>query len=148
MTIYARITPEGSVDQLIELTAQQYASLQVNGKSSFLRLWIVDPQPTPSPSQVVMRGPITVGATEARQTWTLRDKTSAELEREQYLADLPTLRALLSAITADIQAYNPTPDVSGTAVERLAKLESRVLDVERQQRRINLIDRHYLRGLA
>src|SRR5688500_8555495 len=121
MTLYARLL-DGEVDRLVELTAEQYAALQVNGKAAFLRLWIVDPQPTPSATQAVQMGPVVITGTEARQTWTLRDKTQAELDAEANAADRPTVKAVVTALTTDIAAYNANPDVTGTAVERLAKL--------------------------
>jgi len=148
MTTYARLTEsQTSVETWVELTADQYAALQGNGKASWLRLWVEDAKPTPGPTQAVSAGHITITQTEARQTWVLRDKTERELAAEQNAADRPTLVQLIAAITTDIDAYNANPDVSGTAVERLTKLEARVKDLERQQRRDNRVLRHYLRSL-
>lgn len=83
--------------------------------------------------------------TEARQTWGVREKTQAELDAEINSADRPLLLQMLSAITTDIDAYNANPDVTGTAVERIIKIEARVKELERQQRRDNRILRYYLR---
>ena len=148
MTTYARLTAEmNAVDLLLELTAEQYVALEANGKASWLRLWAVDAQPTPGATQVVEHGPIVINETEARQTWALREKTQAELDAEANSADRPTIKAAITALSADIAAYNANPDVTGTAVERLAKLEARVKELERQVRRANVILRHYTRGL-
>lgn len=146
MTTYARITPEGSFDRLIDLTTEQYAALQANGKAMWLRLWFVDARPTPGATQVVIDNGIVIGPSEAHQTWAMREKTAAELEAEQNAAEQPTLLQMIAAITADIDAYNASPDVTGTAVERLTKLEARMKDLERQQRRDNRILRYYLRS--
>lgn len=148
MTIYARLNAEGLVDRLVELTPEQYAALELNGKATWLRLWVVDPKPTPGATQVVVDAGIVIGATEAHQTWALRDKTQAELDAEANAADRPALLSMIAAITVDIDAYNANPDVTGTTVERLAKVEARVKELERQQRRDNRILRYYLRGQA
>lgn len=147
MTQYARVDAQGEVERIVDLTTEQYALLQANGKADWLRLWIVDTKPEPTATQVVIDGGIVVTAIEAHQTWALREKTAAELGYEQNESDRQALVQLISALTTDIQAYNANPDVTGTAVERLAKLEARVKDLERQQRRDNLIGRHYLRSI-
>jgi hypothetical protein len=146
MTIYARVF-ESTVEALVDLTAEQYDALQANGKSAYLRLWLVDPKPTPTALQTVVTGPVVVGQTDARQTWLIMDKNQAELDAEQNAADHPTLLAMIAALTTDIDTYNANPDVSGTSVERLTKLETRVKDLERQQRRDNRILRYYLRTI-
>lgn len=146
MTIYARVF-ESTVEALVDLTAEQYDALQANGKSAYLRLWLVDPKPTPTALQTVVTGPVVVGQTDARQTWLIMDKNQAELDAEQNAADQPTLLAMIAALTTDIDTYNANPDVSGTSVERLTKLETRVKDLERQQRRDNRILRYYLRTI-
>lgn len=146
MTTYARIDAQGSFERLVDLTTEQYTSLQANGKATWLRLWVVDAKPVPTAAQVVELGPITISATEAHQTWTLRNKTQAELDAETNATDRPLLLQMLAALTADIDAFNANPDVTGTAVERLTKIEARVKDLERQQRRDNRILRYYLRS--
>lgn len=98
MTTYARLTTAGAFERLVELTAEQYAALQANGKASLLRLWAVDALPVPTSSQVVVQGPIAITAEEARQTWQVREKTTAELE----VASLITERSKIEEILADI----------------------------------------------
>lgn len=146
MTAYVRLNADGAIERHLDLTPEQYAALQANGKAAWLRLWVVEAEPVPTATQVVAPGPITISATEARQTWTIRDKTQVELDAETNAADRPLLLQMIAAITADIDGYNANPDVTGTAVERLAKLETRVKDLERQQRRDNRILRYYLRS--
>lgn len=146
MSLYARIKQDGSFDRLVELTADQYAALQANGKAAYLRQWVVDPQPVPEPSQVVVDAGIVVGPVEAHQTWSLRAKTQAELGADANAADRSTLLSLITALTTDIDAYNANPDVTGTTAERLAKLEARAKELERQQRRDNRLLRYYLRS--
>jgi hypothetical protein len=104
MTAYVRLNAEGAIERHLDLTPEEYAALQANGKASWLRLWIVDPQPTLTATQVVELGAITITATEARQTWSVREKTALELEAEsvaaerakadEILADLTTQRAV------------------------------------------------------
>lgn len=145
MTTYVRLNAGGAIESRIELTPDQYAALQANGNAAWLRLWVVDTQPVPTATQIVISAGIVITSTEARQTWGLREKTQAELDAEANAADRPLLFQMITSISADIDAYNANPDVSGTAVERLTKLEARVKDLEKQQRRDNRILRYYLR---
>lgn len=101
MTAYARLNALGEVDRLIDLTAEQYAALVTNGKAIWLRLWIVDAQPAPSPAQVVERGPIVISSTEAHQTWSLRDKTASEVESDAIVAER---NSSIDGILTDIAA--------------------------------------------
>lgn len=147
MTMYARVA-DGRVEATFDLTQEQYDQLVANGKATHLRLWIVDPQPVITATQVLQPGPVVITETEAHQTWTVREKTQMELDREANATETATLRQMISAVTVDIDAFNANPDVTGTAVERLTKLEARVKDLERQQRRDNRILRYYLRSLV
>lgn len=147
MKTYARISADGqSVEGLFDLSDEQYAALQINGKAAWLRTWVVDAKPSVTASQLIVAGPIVIDAVEAHQTWTVREKTQAELDAEQNAADRPALLAMIAALSSDIDAYNANPDATGTAVERLTKLEARVKDMERQQRRTNRVLRYYLRS--
>jgi hypothetical protein len=102
MTTYYRVSDAA----LRELSAEQYAALAEN-KRTDLRLYIVDPLPTPSANQVVVSGGVVVGPVEAHLTYTLRDKTPAELESsdlalerskaQEILTDLDTQRAIVRA---------------------------------------------------
>jgi hypothetical protein len=99
MTTYARIDAQGAFESLVNLTPEQYAALQANGKAAWLRLWIVDPQPVPAAAQVVVNNGIAITATEAHQTWTVREKTAAELETESIAAER---NSSIDGILADI----------------------------------------------
>jgi hypothetical protein len=102
MTTYYRVSDAA----LRELTQEQYAALADN-KRADLRLYVIDPLPTPSPNQVVVDDGVVVGPVEAHLTYTLRDKTAAELEAsdlslerskaQEIITDLDTQRAVVRA---------------------------------------------------
>jgi hypothetical protein len=94
MTTYYRVS-DGA---LRELTAEQFAALAPN-KRDDLRLYIIDSQPVPSATQVVVDAGIVVGLAEAHRTYSLRDKTADELE-----ADALAERTQLDAMLADVNA--------------------------------------------
>jgi hypothetical protein len=98
MTTYARIDAQGAFESLVDLTPEQYAALESNGKAAWLRLWIVDAKPVPTATQVVIGAGIVITATEAHQTWTVREKTAAELEAESIFAE----RAKIDEILTDL----------------------------------------------
>lgn len=133
MTLYYRTTDGARRD----LTPEQYAALQANGKAADLRLWSVDPMPTPGAGQVVIDGGIVVDATTARQTWTFRAKTQAELDAETNAAELPQLVAWIDQWTTDIQAYIPSLDKTGTTAQQSAKMWAHLEDIQRQVKRNN-----------
>lgn len=126
MTLHYRTT-DGS---LHDLTAEQYAALVANGKAAVLRLWSVDPMPTPSASQVVIDGGILVDATTARQAWTFRAKTQRELDADTNALELPTLIAYIDQWTTAIQGYNPNPDMTGTVAVQAANLWIHVKELQ------------------
>lgn len=136
MTTYARIA-DGAVVATFDLTPEQYAALQANGKAANLRLWIVDPMPTPSASQVVMIGPVVIGPVEAHQTSVLRNKTQAELDADSNAAEQAQIKTMIANLTASIQADRSAL----TQAQRLALLEQDAV-------RLSRIARYYLRSLA
>jgi hypothetical protein len=146
MTQYARVL-NGLVERLADLTAQEYAALQANGKAASLRPWVVDAKPAVTAAQVADLGPIAITATEARQTWVIRSKTQAELDAEANAAELDLILAGIDLTTARIAAYNPTPDVTGTTAERALKLETRQKEDELQLRDLNRAARFLLRRI-
>ena len=113
MTTYYRIS-DGA---LRDLSPEQFAGLQANGKADGLRVYVLDTRPTPTATQAVEEGPVVVGPVEAHRTWTLRDKTAAELAADQAAtdraADLDQIRTVLTALK----------NGTGTAAERLTRLE-------------------------
>lgn len=127
MSLYARLTLEGQFDRLVELTPEQYASLQANGKAAWLRTWVEEPKPTPGDGEVVEATQVVVTETEARQGWVVRAMTASELAFSENEAERVRLRTVIANLAGSVQA----PDTAGTAVERLAKLEARTLRLER-----------------
>lgn len=95
------------------------------------------------------------------QAWLAAGNAPDPAETAQEIADRQVREAALSAretdrhaliqlvqdLTASIQAHTNTPDVSGTAVERLTRLEARTLLTEQRITRLERIARHYLKGL-
>lgn len=114
MAAYVRLSQDkATVEKFgVELTPQQYAE-QGAWKQSFLRLWVVDPPPVPDPTQLVSNTGVAIGATEAHQTWGLRDRTQAERDADAAAADIDSIKTLLVVLR----------DGAGTAGERLARLE-------------------------
>jgi hypothetical protein len=115
MTTYYRLPTETQQATLVELTPEQYAALQENGKAANLRLWVVDAQPTPSATQVVVNAGIVVGEIEAHQTWTLRDKTATELEDDALAEELAQLDTLLANIDTQNAITNAAFNAMTTA---------------------------------
>lgn len=99
MTTYYRVSDAA----LRDLSAEQHAALAPS-KQADLRLYIVDAQPVPSASEVVVADGVVVGPIEAHKVWVLRAKTAAELDGEsinverakaqESLADLDVRRAV------------------------------------------------------
>lgn len=104
MTAYVRLNSVGAIERHLDISPEEYAALQANGKAAWLRLWIVDAKPVPTATQVVIDAGVVITATEAHQTWSVREKTAPELEAEsilternkvdEILADLATQRAV------------------------------------------------------
>lgn len=137
MTMYARLNVGGNIERLIDLTADQYTALQANGKATWLRLWVVDAKPAPSATQVVIDAGIIITATEAHQTWGLRDKTQAELDVDTNALELPTVVAYVDQWTTDIQAYTTNIDTSGTIAVQAANMWVHIKDLQRMVLRNN-----------
>jgi hypothetical protein len=111
MTAFARIDTQGAFERLVDLTPEQYAALQANGKSAWLRLWAVDAMPVPTATQVVIDAGIVITVTEARQTWSVREKTAAELEAESIAAERnSSIDGILTDITAQRAVTRTTWD--------------------------------------
>lgn len=136
MTTYARLRADLSFDTLVELTALQYTALQANGKAQFLRLYSEDAQATPSATQYVNAGPYVTDATTTRKTWTLVNKTQAQIDAEALLASqATTLTALKIAITvlqADVTAgITAAPTTAAQAFTEIQDLKRRALRADR-----------------
>jgi hypothetical protein len=104
-----------------ELSAEQYASLAPN-KRADLRLYIIDVQPTPSATQVVVDSGIVVGPVEAHQTYSLRDKTASELEADSLSDEKAQLDGWLTDIQTQLALDNAARSLL-TNVQRINELE-------------------------
>lgn len=112
MTTYYRVT-DGRVLELDPAFVAQLAP----SKRDTLRLYSVDPQPVPSPTQYVASGPVVVDPTTARKTWLLLDKTAEQLAAEAFRAQQTAQLELAR------QVYTALKNGTGTATERLARVE-------------------------
>lgn len=112
MTTYYRTT-DGA---LRDLTPEQYASL-AQSKRDTLRVYSIDPQPTPPSTQYVVAGPVVVDATTARKTWLLVDKSPEQLEAEAFAA------SQAASLEQARQVYTALKNGTGTATERLVRVE-------------------------
>jgi hypothetical protein len=111
MSTYYRTT-DGSVH---ELSAEQFAALQANGKADALRQYVIDAKPTPSATQVVVNSGIVVGPVEAHQTWALREKTAEELEDDALAAELLQVDTLIASIDTQNAITNSAFNAMTTA---------------------------------
>lgn len=112
MSTYYRTTDQ----QLVQLTAEQYGRLAPS-KHAVLRPYRVDPEPTPSSTQYVVRGPVVVTETEARLTWALIEKTAQQLADEAFSAERAADLQLLRT------AYLGLKNSTGTNAERITRCE-------------------------
>jgi hypothetical protein len=115
MTLYARINPDTGLPEWRDLAAAPTGKRWVP--------LIVDAQPAPSATQVVIDAGLVIGQTEAHQTYALRDKTADELEAEA----LQTERAQITTYIADIQAQLDISNATRGAMttnQRLNTLEA------------------------
>jgi hypothetical protein len=97
---YARLNEQGTVEAIVDLSAEQYAAMQANGKAARLRVWIIDAKPTPGANQVVQDAGIVVGPVEAHQTWSLRAMTADEQEAAAVAAEVALLDERIAEISA------------------------------------------------
>lgn len=117
MTTYYRIT-----DQVLrDLTPEEFAGLSQN-KRDTLRVYIVDAQPVPSATQVVVSAGLVVGPVEAHKTWALRDKTADELEADNLAAEKAQLDNWLTDVQTQLALDNPARALL-TNAQRINELE-------------------------
>jgi hypothetical protein len=139
MSTYYRTT-DGSFH---ELSAEQFAALQANGKATALRLYVIDVKPTPSATQVVVDAGIVVGPVEAHRTWALRDKTATELEDEALAEELAQLDTLL----ASIDTQNAVTNVAFNAMTTAQKFDVLRADRNHLLRAAKFLLRRAKRGM-
>ena len=139
MTTYYRVS-DGA---LRDITQEHFASLAEN-KRADLRLLVIDPQPTPTAGRVVVSAGIVVGATEAHDTWAMRDKTEAELEDDALAAEFLQLEALL----ANIETQNNISNSAFSAMTTVQKLDVLRADRNHVLRAVKYMLRRIKRGGA
>ena len=109
----------GQVSSVVNIDAGVYERLVSTGnpKALALRPLVTDTQPTPGPTERVVKGPFVVEATRARETWVIVQKTAEELAAEQEAAARATEYQNLRAVVEALR------NGTGTAAERLARVE-------------------------
>ena len=118
MTTYYRVS-DGA---LRELTPENFAVMQSNGKAADLRLFVVDAQPVPAAGQAVAAAGIVVGPVEAHQTWSLRSKIADELETDALLAEKALVQGYIDDLNVQLAIDNAARALL-TNVQRINELE-------------------------
>lgn len=112
MTAYYRTTDEAILDLSEDLVAELAPS-----KRDTLRLYSVDPLPSPTPTHNVEAGPVVIEATTARKTWVLVAKSAEQIEAEAFAANQAATLQQARAV------YTALKNGTGTASERLVRVE-------------------------
>ncbi len=141
MTTYARLTPDKlALEQTVELTTEELAALG-EWKQSFMRLYVIDAQPTPSATQKVIDGAPLIDETSYHRTWALIDKSAAELEAEAISTEKAELEDRITKLKAAIDQYQALLDVpyaepaqAGSNALEITALRDRMRDQERAMR--------------
>jgi hypothetical protein len=101
-------------------------------KAANHRLYVIDAQPVPNAGEKVVDAGVVVGPVEARRTWALAPKTADELEADAQVSDLNSLKAALTAITAEIAAgITQAPTTAAQAFVEIQDLKRRALRTDR-----------------
>lgn len=112
MTLYYRTTDQ----RVLDLTPALVAGLAPS-KRDTLRLYSVDAMPAPGATQYVADGPVVIDATTARKTWLLVAKSAEQIAADNFAA------LQQSQLDLARQVYAALKNGTGTAVERLARVE-------------------------
>lgn len=122
--IYARIEADGSIT-LIDLDPTLVAKWVADGNPKALvhRAYVVDPQPTPGATQKVVGAGYVVEPTQVRQTWSLADKSAAELEADALKTERADLDTYLASLQAQLDISNATRATLSNA-QRINELEN------------------------
>jgi hypothetical protein len=111
---FARLFPVTLLlKDVIQLTQQQYAALQVSNptKAALLRPLVTDILPTITALQKIVAGPIVVEATQARETWLVVNKTASELEIEELETEQSQIADRITKINDAIAEHQAVLDV-------------------------------------
>lgn len=143
---FARLFPETLLlRDIIEMSAQEYADLQVTNpaKAALLRPLVTDPLPTVTALQKIASGPIVIEATQARETWIVVNKTASELEAEELEAEQSQIADRLDKLNAAIAEHQAVLDIpyvelppAATNGLEITALRDRMRVVERQVRSV------------
>lgn len=128
--IYARINPDTQQPEARDFAAPP------NAAKGWVPL-IIDAQPTPSATQVVVDAGIVVGPAEAHQTWSLRDKTAEELEAESLRDEKAQLDGWLTDVQTQLALDN--------AARALLTNAQRINELEKDTRVLLKIAKRYVR---
>lgn len=132
MPIFARLDPLTNAVTLLDITQAQFDSLAGNPKRAFLRPYVVDAQPVPSASEVVINAGYVIEPTQVRRTWALRQKTAAELATEADATELAQLKQVIGALQADISdGITAAPTTAAQAFLEIQDLKRRALRCDR-----------------
>jgi hypothetical protein len=132
MPTFARIDPSTSAIALVDITQAQFDALAGNPKRAFLRPLVIDAQPVPSATEVVVDAGYVIEPTQVRRTWALRAKTQAELDAVAQDAELALLKQAISVLQADIaDGITAAPTTAAQAFVQIQDLKRRALRADR-----------------
>jgi hypothetical protein len=138
-----------STQEVIALSDENAASILSHAtKAADHRPYVEDQEPTPTPTQRVVRGPIVVTPTEARLTWALIDKTTEEIAAEAEAAELAAEFSQLDAYLTDIQTQNAIDNTAFNAMTTNDKFVVLRTDRRVVLRTLRFLLRRARRGLA
>lgn len=110
MPRFARLNADLTLRDIIDIAQATYDALAGNPKQALLRPLTIDVQPVPLATQVVDPGPIVIEPTQARQTWALRLKTLAEIERDALAVELQQIDLLITDLQTQRDVTRATWD--------------------------------------
>jgi hypothetical protein len=142
---FARLQQDLSFRDLIEMEVTAYNDLLISkpDRAALLRPLVIDPSPTITTAEKVVEGPIVVELTQARQTWTVVDKTAEDLEAEDLLAELAQVTARIDNLNAAIDEHAAIlavpysePVAAATNGAEITALRTRMKDTEQALRKV------------
>lgn len=142
---FARLQQDLSFRDLVEMEVTAYNDLLISkpDRAALLRPLVIDPSPTVTSIQKAVEGPIVVELTQARQTWTVVDKTAEDLEAEDLLSELTQVTARIDGLNAAIDEHVAVlaipysePAIAATNGAEINALRVRMKDTEQALRRV------------
>ena len=125
MTAYARLDPiAGTVNAIVNLTQAQFDALNGNPKQAYLKPLVIDTQPVPAASQIVVDAGYVIEAAQVRQTWALRAKTETELLAASQATELAAIKSFLTQLDNFITANDTAaPTTAAQAFADIATIK-------------------------